>query len=136
MSADAPAYVLDSFALLVYLQGEAGMPRVKAVLEAAAQGSARVYLSLINLGELLYITEREQGLTQAQAVLAAVEQLPIQVLPATREAVLQAAHLKARYPLAYADAFAVAAALAQEGLLLTGDPEFAAIEALIRVEWL
>ncbi len=30
-----PAYVLDSFALLAYLEGEVGMARVRSVLEAS-----------------------------------------------------------------------------------------------------
>jgi predicted nucleic acid-binding protein len=53
------AYVLDTFALLAYLEGEPGMARVRSVLEGAAAQRHAVYLSLINLGEALYITERE-----------------------------------------------------------------------------
>jgi predicted nucleic acid-binding protein len=37
--------------------------------------------------------------------------------------VLEAAHLKARCPIAYADAFAVATAIAHGATLLTGGPE-------------
>ena len=58
MAGNPPAYVLDSFALLAYLEGEAGMPRVRSVLAGAEARRHRVYLSLINLGEALYITER------------------------------------------------------------------------------
>jgi len=47
------AYVLDSFAVLAYLEGEAGMPRVRSVLEGAEAKRHTVYLSLINLGEVL-----------------------------------------------------------------------------------
>jgi len=41
------AYVLDSFAVLAYLEGEAGMPRVRSVLEGAEAKRHTVYLSLI-----------------------------------------------------------------------------------------
>jgi ribonuclease VapC len=37
--------------------------------------------------------------------------------------VLEAARLKARFPISYADAFAVATARAEGGPVLTGDPE-------------
>jgi predicted nucleic acid-binding protein len=37
--------------------------------------------------------------------------------------VLEAARIKARYPIAYAGAFAVATAVAHRATLLTGDPE-------------
>lgn len=136
MSAKPPVYVLDSFAVLAYLDSEVGAERVQMILEEASQGHAQVILSIINFGEVLYITEREVGLVQAQAALAAIEQLPIEILPATKEAVLAAAHIKANYPVAYADAFAVVAARESSGTIITGDPEFQAIQELVAVEWL
>lgn len=131
-------YVLDSFALLAYLEGEAGMPKVRTALEGAAAGRHRVYLSLINLGEVLYVVERERGLIEAQQTLAAVEQLPLEVLPVTRTAVLGAAHVKARFPLSYADAFAVIAAQEHGATVMTGDPEFEPVAeaGLVAVDWL
>jgi predicted nucleic acid-binding protein len=134
----ASGYVLDSFALLAYLEGEAGMPRVRKALEGAAAGRHRVYLSLINLGEVLYVVERARGLTEAQRTLAVVDQLPLEMLPVTRATVLAAAHVKARFPLAYADAFAVIAARDHAATVMTGDPEFRpVVEAgLVAVEWL
>jgi ribonuclease VapC len=49
---------------------------------------------------------------------------------------LAAAHIKANHSVAYADAFAVAAAQELGGAVLTGDPEFKEVEELIAVEWL
>ena len=136
MTASASRYVLDSFALLAHLGDEAGAARVRAVLRAARLDRAEVFLSAINLGELVYITEREQGLVQAQMALNAVEQLPVQILEATRERVLAAAHLKANHAISYADAFVVAAAQEMGATILTGDPEFRTVEGLVSVEWL
>lgn len=136
---DSPIrYVLDSFALLAYLEGEAGMRKVRAALEGAAAGRARVYLSLISLGEVLYVVERERGLVAAQRTLAVVDQLPLEVLAVTRPTVLAAAHVKARFPLAYADAFVAAAAQEREAVVMTGDPEFGPLAdaGLVAVEWL
>ncbi len=90
MTASASRYVLDSFALLAHLGDEAGAARVRAVLRAARLDRAEVFLSAVNLGELVYITERERGLVEAQMALNAVEQLPVQILEATRERVLAA----------------------------------------------
>jgi ribonuclease VapC len=127
---------LDSFAALAYLGGEPGMERVEAILRDATHQRCRVAMSVINLGEVLYITEREVGLAQAQEALAALEQLPIDILPPTRERVLAAAHIKANFRLAYADAFAVAGAQELGGIVLTDDPEFEEVEELVGVEWL
>jgi predicted nucleic acid-binding protein len=134
VGAKASAYVLDSFAVLAYLAAEAGMPRVREVLRDASAGRCSVYLSLINLGEVAYIVERERGLARAQETLGLIDQLPIQILPASREVVMAAAHVKAEYPMAYADAFAVAAAQNLDAVILTGDPEFDAVKDLVHVE--
>ena len=133
---DAPSYVLDSFAVLAYLAKEAGAFEVQGVLQLAEQGLASVSMSLINWGEVLTIIERRQGLNAARQAIAALESLPIQFLPASRERVLTAAHLKATYPIAYADAFAIAAAQELGALIVTGDPEFAAVEDTVPIHWL
>ena len=49
---------------------------------------------------------------------------------------MEAARLKARFPLAYADAFALATAIRFGARLVTGDPEFEVAEDLVDVEWL
>ena len=129
-------YILDSFALLAFLEGEPSADRIRVILQAAQEERALVYLSVINLGEVLYITERERSLVIAQQVLAALEQLPLELLEASQTRVLAAAHIKANYPISYADAFAVAAAQEFQATVVTGDPEFAKVTAIIRVEWL
>ena len=138
MAGSPPAYVLDSFALLAYLEGAAGMPRVRSVLEGAAVGRRRVYLSLINLGEVLYITERERGLVEARRTLGAVDQLPLAIVHVSRSTALAAAHVKARFPISYADAVAVVAAQDHGGVVMTEDPEFRPLAdaGLVAVEWL
>ena len=136
MSDSTTVYVLDSFALLAYLGGEVGGGRVKEILHDASRGESRAFLSLINLGEVVYITERERGLAKAQEVLAIIEQLPIEILSVDRQVVLEAAHVKANYPVAYADAFAITAAQANNGVLVTGDPEFEAVKDFVRIEWI
>lgn len=129
-------FILDNYALLTYLGGEAGEGRVKEILQDAALEESHVLMSLINLGEVVYITEREHGLAKAQEVLAIIEQLPIEILPVDRQTVLAAAHIKAQYPVAYADAFVIAAAQAHDGVVLTGDPEFNAAKDIVRIEWI
>jgi predicted nucleic acid-binding protein len=136
--ASPSAYVLDSFALLAYLEGEEGKERVQSVLEDAAAQRRQAYLSLINLGGVLYITERERGLVEARRVLGAVDQLPLQIVAVSRCTVLAAAHVKAQFPIAYADAFAVVTAQDHQAVVMTGDPEFEPLVAagLITVAWL
>jgi predicted nucleic acid-binding protein len=134
--ADLPAFVLDSFALLAYLQDEPAAPRIETLLENAKKEKRRLMISVINLGEILYITERRGGVSKAQNALALIQQLPIEVLPADEKAVFSAAHIKANYAISYADSFVVAAAVERDAIILTNDPEFESTKLIVRVEWL
>ena len=133
---ETTAYVLDSFALLAYLQDEPVAARIEQLLDNANKEKCRLFLSIINLGELLYITERRGGVAKAQDALALVQQLPIQVIAADEQLVLAAAHIKANHPLSFADAFVVAVAIQENASILTGDPEFRSVESLVTVAWL
>lgn len=134
--ANRSAFVLDSFALLAYLQDEPVASQVEELLENARKEKCRLFLSMINLGELLYITERLGGVAKAQDTLALIRQLPIQIVPADEQTIFAAAHIKASYPLSYADSFVVAIALQESATIITGDPEFRTVETLVEVEWL
>ena len=134
--AEKTVYVLDTFALLAYFQDEPGTERVMEVLQSAQKEKCRVCLCMINLGEMLYIVERRRGLTEAQAVLAASQQAPIEILPADEQTVLAAAHIKANYAVSYADVFTVACAQQLDGVILTGDKEFESVQGVVTVEWL
>jgi ribonuclease VapC len=131
-------YVLDSYALLAYLEAETGSGRVGELLEAAQGGRCHLCMCVVNLGEVIYIVERERGLPRAQETLARIDELPIEVVDADRTLALAAAHLKADCPIAYADCFAAALAQVRDASLLTGDSEFRKVkpEHNLRIEWL
>ena len=133
---NAKTYVLDSFALIGYLENEPSAPFVRDLLKQAHKGTVSLWLSLINYGEVLYIVERERGLQTAQKTIGIIDQLPIAIADVDRHTVFLAAHFKARYPMSYADAFAVALAKTRSAELLTGDREFKAAEAEIKIHWL
>ena len=134
--ADFPIFILDSFALLAHLTDEPSAARIEMLIKDAKKEKCRLLLPLINLGEILYITERRGGVTKAQDTLALLRQLPIDILPADEQFVFSAAHIKANYTLSYADAFVVAAAQREGAVVLTNDPEFQAVKELIAIEWL
>lgn len=132
------AYVLDSYALLAYLEAETGADYVKELLKAATESKCCLYMSIINLGEVIYIVERERGLPKAQETLARIDELPIEIVDADRSLTLAAAHLKAHWSIAYADCFAAALSRIKNAPLVTGDPEFRKIKpgSALLVEWL
>jgi ribonuclease VapC len=133
---DLPAYVLDSFAFIAYLEDEPAAQRVQKILKDAEENKCKVYISIINLGEILYSVERNNGLAKTHETLALVQSLPIEILPADNQTVLAAAHIKANHPISYADAFVVVAAQKIKGTIMTGDPEFEEVTELAKIEWL
>lgn len=132
----ADRFVLDSFALLAYFQNEAGANDVRKVLAHGARHADSVWLSLINLGEILYIVERERGLESAHRTLALIEAMPVRLAEAGRERVFSAAHIKAQHAVSYAGAFTVALAMEKHAALVTGDPEFRVLIGRVRIQWL
>jgi len=132
------AYVLDSYALLTYLGAEPGDEFIEELLEAATEGKCRLYMSIVNLGEVVYIVERQRGVPKAQEALARVDELPVEIVDADRDLTLAAAHLKAHWSIAYADCFAAALSQMKGAPLVTGDPEFHKVKSgsALQIEWL
>jgi predicted nucleic acid-binding protein len=137
-SPETRVYVLDSYALLAYFEAEPGSELVKSLLESAREGNYSLFMCVVNLGEIIYIVERERGLPKAQEILARIDELPIQIVEVDRTLTLAAAHLKMQYPIAYADCFAAALSLIKKASLVTGDPEFRKIrpECNLRIKWI
>lgn len=122
--------------MMAYLEGEPAAQEVRQILRKARKQELKAFFSLINYGECLYIIEREQGLQQAQRAVGIIDQLALQVVPVDRSLVFDAARFKARYPLSFADAFCVAVAKRNSGRVVTGDPEFKAVESEVPIHWL
>ncbi len=131
-----PNIVLDSFALLAYFCQEKGKTQVEQVLKKASHTGILPKMTVINMGEVLYITERERGIRQSQLVLSRIRHLPIDIYDIDEELTLKAAHLKAGHPLAYSDCFAAALAEISGSALMTGDPEFNKLKDHIEIYWI
>jgi predicted nucleic acid-binding protein len=130
------AMVLDSFALIAYFRGEPAGVSVKALLEKASKADKPVLMTEVNYAEAKYMILRKDGVdawAEAAKVLIA---LPIEFRPADRELADVAADFKSRFSLSLADAFAAALAKNHKAELVTGDPEFKALEKAIKIQWL
>ena len=112
---------LDAWAVLAWLEGEE--PGARRVERAMSECVA--LMSWINVGEVSYVLQRVHGPEASAEVVAALRaSCTLEEPTATR--VLQAADVKARHAVSYADAFAIATARAHRLRLLTGDPEILA----------
>jgi predicted nucleic acid-binding protein len=132
-------YVLDSFALIGYLENKPFAQELEAILHQAKGGAVRLYLHALHLGEVYYIILREKGRDLADLAYWRIRRFPIKwVDHIAEELLLTAATIKAGYPISYADSFAAALAKINNAALLTGDPEFHKLEddGVIEVTWL
>ncbi len=116
-------YCLDTWSVVEWMRNrEPAAGRLDHLLPS------RPVMSWINVGEVYYVVNRERG---PGAALGAIETLQRQLALdlATPARVLEAAAIKAAHRISYADAFAVATALAHDAVLVTGDPELLAANA-------
>lgn len=109
---------LDSWAVLAWLDGDE--PAARIVQEAFE--TERPWMSWLNVGEVAYQLERCHGVGEAALVVGRLR-ASVALDEVTPARILAAAHIKAVHPIAFADCFAAATALARGATLLTGDPE-------------
>lgn len=132
-------FVLDSYALIGYLENESFSEQVGELLNNAKKGDSRLYLHSIHLGEVYYITLRVRGKNTADLAYSRIKAFPLNLIEhIDEELLLTAATLKANYPISYADSFAAAMAKIKRCPVLTGDPEFKILEkeGIIKISWL
>jgi predicted nucleic acid-binding protein len=128
--------VFDSYAILALLQSEPGAgDQVEEILAEAGE-SQRFFMSAINAGEVWYIVARAKSTAAADQAIAIIDRLGIDVKPVDWELTSQAAKFKARLKMSYADCFAAALAHKLHGAVVSGDPEFAEVEAEVPIRWL
>lgn len=132
----APRVVLDSFALLAFLRGEAGEEKVAALLERAGLRDEPLHMTEVNYAEVQYIIMRKDGADRWREIASELPALPIEFHLATRALADLAAGFKSRYKLSLADAFAAALAKERKAELVTGDPEFKALTREIKIGWI
>ncbi len=128
----AVSICLDSFALLSWLQDEAGAAMTEGFLsQATGAHDFQCYVSAINMGEVYYRLSRIHSAAEADRFWEEAQQghIPLTIVEPTLQRIQQAARLKARYPIAYADAFAAQLAQEKQLPLASGDPELRVLEA-------
>jgi predicted nucleic acid-binding protein len=132
----AKTRVLDAYSLIAYLEAESGSDRVMEHIQAARDGGRDLLLSVINWGEVYYITLRELGQKQADEVARVISTLPIQIVDVDMATVRQAATYKAGKKMSYADCIAAATAKLQKAELVTGDKDFKQVEDEVQILWI
>ena len=132
----AAVRILDSYSLLAYIEGEAGAEKMIEIFRVARDSGRNLLLSVVNWGEVYYTTMREAGHERADEVAQLISTLPIQIVAADLDLTRQAAALKSKHKMSYADCFAAALAKQRKVELVTGDKEFRQVEGEVKILWL
>ena len=130
------SFVLDSFAVLALLTQEPGSAEVARILRHSSTAQAQTSMSWVNVGEVMYIVERRWGMERVHATLGMMEAIPVEFVTVGQELAMAAGHIKATYPIAYANAFSAALAQLTGATLVTGDPEFRPLDKVLDILWL
>lgn len=136
MAKKAKAYVLDSWAVIAYLEDEPSGEQVEELIATAHEEQIPIYMSVINVGEVWYTIAREVSEEEANASVKALRDLRIQFEDADWALTQEAARFKSKNKMSYADAFAAALAKSKKADLVTGDGEFKSLDGEIKILWL
>lgn len=129
--------VLDSSALLRFLDGEAGSDYVERLLLRCAAGKVDLLIAAVNWGEVIYAIVRRKGAQAAHELIDRLSSLRLTVVPCDATVAQDAAFFKERFKLPYADAFAGSLALRESAILVTADYDFKTLPAgILKIEFL
>jgi len=128
--------VLDSYAVMTFLEDEPGADLVRGLILKAEEGSVKLLMSVVNLGEVWYSIARTTSPETADQYVREIQGMAIETVDADWQLTRQAAAFKAEGNIAYGDCFAAALAKDRKADLVTGDKEFKVLEGEINVTWL
>jgi predicted nucleic acid-binding protein len=128
--------VLDTWPILEWMNGrQPATDVVEKLFDESLAGSARLFMSAINAGEVYYFLRKTHSASIAESWRNLSPTVPVTIEVPRLDGIWDAALLKGRYPIAYADAFAAALAHKYRCPLLTGDPDFRSVLDL-ELDWI
>jgi predicted nucleic acid-binding protein len=130
-------YVLDSSAVLRYLDGEAGSDRVSEIITAHLAGECEAVISSLHWGEIAGHTCKRRGRGAMDLVLSRLAAFGITVVPVDADRAVRAALIRIKTSVPYVDAFGVElTAESRERVFVTADFDFKAAGREVKVEFL
>jgi predicted nucleic acid-binding protein len=130
-------YVLDSSAILRYLDGEAGADRVSEIVKDHLAGRCEAVICSLHWGEIAGQICKKGGTKTMDLVLSRLRALGVQVVSVDENRALRAALIKLKRAVPYVDAFGVElAGDPGERVFVTADFDFKAASRDVAIEFL
>lgn len=132
MEEDSKIFIIDTSAILTYIEDEEGAAYVENLLIEAEKGDVFIHIAFISLTEVFYITAREQNEAEALERLKLIQSLTIQVHESSENFNVDAGKLKANNNVSLADAYIAALCCKLKGILVHKDPEYEQLSSVIK----
>jgi predicted nucleic acid-binding protein len=126
--------VIDSWAMVAWIQDEPGGSALEALLLKADAGKLQLIMSWYNVAETFYTVAKRKELAVAEEFLARLPSLPIRLVLPDEDGIIAAARVKASCAVAFGDAFAISLAQSEGASVVTGDHEIRRCK-LVPVDW-
>ena len=117
-------FILDTSALLAYIEDEDGAEYAEDLLIKAERNEISIYIAFVSLTEVMYITLQDKDEGTAQARVDLIKSLACTIEESSESLNFSAARLKAKNRISLADAYIAALCQGQNGILVHKDPEF------------
>lgn len=116
--------MLDTSAILAYIEEEAGSNTVEDLLIRATKGEILITIAFITLTEIFYITLQEQSEKEARQRIELIRSLSVKIEESHDELNMTAGRLKANHRISLADSYIAAVSQLRDAVLVHKDPEF------------
>ena len=125
-------YVLDTSALLAYIENEEGAIEIGALLQKALNEEIELCMSIVSCIEVFYISWQEQGKAIAIERLQWINDLIIIQEPVGAQLTKIIGEIKAMKEMSFADCCIAGLAKFKQAILVHKDPEYEQIEDEIK----
>ncbi len=130
-------YVLDSSAILRYLDDDAGAARVAEIIKSHLAGRCAAMIAAPHWGEVAGVTCKVHGRDAMELVLSRLSTFGFELAPADAERSVRAALIKVKRQIPYVDAFGVElASESSNRVFVTADFDFKPASRDVKIEFL
>jgi predicted nucleic acid-binding protein len=130
-------YVLDSSAILRYLDDGAGAARVAEIIKSHLEGTCEAIIAAPHWGEIAGITCKVHGRRAMELVLSRLGAFGLRVVAADADRAVGAALIKLEKGIPYVDAFGVQLATEmKDSVFVTADFDFKPASRAVTIEFL
>lgn len=128
--------VLDSYALLTFLENESGADKISELIKNARDRDKALLISSLTLAEIYYTIYKISDKEAAENTLKIIETLPIDVVSIDKNISIIAAEIKINNKMPYLDCYTAALAKEMKAELITGNKDYKKLDNILKIIWI